>query len=464
VALAAAPPEAAGRWRGWPGRLLLALCLTLLAACASSGRPGGGAAIRPQPPPAHTVAVLVPGVTGTILLDAASDRVTWGNGKSLLLPHDGAYAMAQPIPPAGPDGPATPPLRLGPVLDRVRLGPLRKEVYGKLLDTLAAAGWHRGSLVHPEEGGDLFAFAYDWRQDNVVSAQRLAERLEALRRARGETTLRVQLLCQSNGAHICRYLAKYGGATLAAAEAGQTAHPAGIEIDRLLLIGTSNGGSLRILRELDRGRSYVPWIGRRMQPEVLFTLRSLYQDLPVYRQDLFLDGNGRDLALDLFDPDTWITHRWSIFAPRTERRADRRPDLFGDRAERRAFLADALDRAQRFHRLLHADPAGYQAPEIYLLQNAFEPTPDRAVVLESPRRGHPLAFTGDREVDAKPYLAARARAPGDGHAAVASQLYLSPAETAALAAEPFYVPGGHFEMILEPAMLQRIVEILRSAP
>jgi hypothetical protein len=281
--------------------------------------------------------------------------------------------------------------------------------------------------------------------------------------------MHVDLLCQSNGAHICRYFAKYGGATLEAAEEGRAALPTGIVIDRLLLIGSANGGSLRILRELDRGRQYVPWIGRRMQPEVLFTFRSLYQDLPVYRTDRFVDPSGVDVALDLFEAESWLARQWSIFHPRAERRADRRPDLFGDRADRRAFLTAMLEHARRFHRLLQADPAGYQAPALYLLQNAFAPTPDLAVVdrdsTDRPRRAplaRTLAFPGDRSVDSNPYLAARTRAPGDGHATVASQHHLSPAEHTALAAEPFYVPGGHFEMILEPAMLQRIVEILVS--
>ena len=63
-------------------------------------------------------------------------------------------------------------------------------------------------------------------------------------------------MCQSNGERICRYLAKYGAATLEEAEAGRTAPLPGIAIEKVLLVGTSNAGSLRILRELNRGRSY----------------------------------------------------------------------------------------------------------------------------------------------------------------------------------------------------------------
>ena len=59
-----------------------------------------------------------------------------------------------------------------------------------------------------------------------------------------------------------------------------------------------------------------------------------------------------------------------------------------------------------------------------------------------------------------PYLAALATRPGDGHATVESLQHLSPAEERALGAEPFYVDGGHLDMILEPEVHRRIVEFL----
>ena len=51
-------------------------------------------------------------------------------------------------------------------------------------------------------------------------------------------------------------------------------------------------------------------------------------------------------------------------------------------------------------------------------------------------------------------------AAGDGHATVASQNWLSPGESAALAHPPVYVDGAHFGIILEPATQQKILEFL----
>src|SRR5262249_37250873 len=142
------------------------------------------------------------------------------------------------------------------------------------------------------------------------------EKLVALARARGEERLRVALICQSNGAHICRYLAKYGGASLEEAEAGRAAPPRELEITRMVLVGTANGRSLRMLREMHRGRPYVPLsLGRRLQPETLFTFPSFYQDLPVYRSDVFLDEKGRTLDVDLFSAAAWETYGWTIYGP-----------------------------------------------------------------------------------------------------------------------------------------------------
>ena len=89
---------------------------------------------------------------------------------------------------------------------------------------------------------------------------------------------------------------------------------------KLILVGSSNGGGLRILRELDRGRNYISLIGRRWHPETLFTFPAIYQDLPVYRRDLFLDADGRELEIDLFDAESWRRHGWSVFSRAARRR------------------------------------------------------------------------------------------------------------------------------------------------
>jgi hypothetical protein len=436
--------------------LLALLAAALPAACARAPEP------RPVPgPPPEVPVVFVPGVTGSVLRDRGTGEVAWGAARNLFFPRDGGYALAYPLAP--PDG-WEPRLEPGGVLEEIRLGPARQPVYGPLLEALTARGYRRGDHEAGRPGDTLFGFAYDWRRSNVESAGELVARLDALRRARGGERLTVDLLCQSSGTHVCRYLVRHGGARLDEAEAGPgAAPPPWLEVRNLVLVAGSSGGALRSLRELDRGRRYVALVGRRMRPEVLFTFRSLFEDLPQDPEGRLLDARGLPLEADLYDPETWIRHGWSVFAPEAERRLATagREELFGIPEERRAFLESALADARRFHRLLAADPLAASTPCYHLIGNAYLPTAQRAVV-ERTAGGWRTGFTGDPAIERHPYLRALASAPGDGHATLASQLHLTHGERARVVGQPFLVQGGHFELILDPATHRRIHEALQT--
>jgi hypothetical protein len=439
---------------------VLLLAAFFLLSCAGSPPPVLGSG----PNSAHdTPVILVPGATGVELRDPATGKFVWGKGSNLVRPHDGGYAVALPIAPGAAGAPG---LETGEVMEEIRLaGLFRKPIYGPIVDLLAANGYQRGDLADPRPEDTFFLFAYDWRQDNVASTALLLERLENLRRVRGMPRLPVVLICQSNGAHICRYLAKYGGASLAEAETGRAERPASIEVEKLILIGSSNGGSLRILRELDRGRSYVSLVGRKWQPETLFTFRSLFQDLPAYRRDLFLDEQGGVMEVDLYDGAAWQTFGWSVFAKSTARRLqDRsRADLFGDDEDRLRYLQQTLDSARRFQRVLATDSPGFGKPAYYMIQNRDIDTPERAVLVEKKGEWKTL-FTGDRWLEKQPHLRKLATTAGDGHASIESQLWLSPQEHERLVGKPFEVEGGHFELILNPVALERVLQILTDHP
>lgn len=411
---------------------------------------------------ARTPVVFVPGILGTKLRERDTGRVLWGRGVNVIGPRDGGYSTALPI--TAGDGEPT-AVEAFEVVDAVSLAGIRRVVYGALADLLEGHGYRLGDLAAPRPGDSAFFFAYDWRHSNVVAARQLREGLERLREVRGDARLPVNLICQSNGAHVCRYFLKYGGAALADAEAGRASPPPTIDVRRLVLVGTANGGSLRSLRELDRGRRYLKPVGRRWRPEAAFTFRALFQDLPAYSDDLFLDENGEKVAVDVFDPASWRRYGWSIYRPAARRRlaAGRRPDLFGDAAERERYLERMLDEARRFQRLLARGVAGFGDTRYYLLQSGDQPTPRRAVLLEDGGVWRTL-FTGDPELERDPELAARAGGLGDGHAVLESQHWLSPQERAALADEPFRTHGKHFAMVLKPATQRKLLEVLGERP
>jgi len=262
---------------------------------------------------------------------------------------------------------------------------------------------------------------------------------------------------------VCRYYAKYGTADLEQAERGVRLVDR-VRVERVILVGTANGGALRMLREMSLGRRYVKWLGRKMLPETLFTFRSLFEGLPIYRDDLFFDTDGRPSEADVFRATDWVRYGWSVFDPKTADRLERRgrSDLFGTESERLAYLERNLDRARRLHRVLEADPPGFDPPRYYAVQDAYRFTPERAMLTPT-REGFRTAYHDERPVSRDPYLRALARAPGDGHATIESQLRLSPAEKGSLGAPPACATGGHFAVILDPAAQRWILEFLREA-
>jgi hypothetical protein len=403
--------------------------------------------------------IFVPGLTGSKLRQRGNGEVMWGEGSHIFKPRDGGYAIARPLH-LRFDDPTD--LESFEVIYRLNLGFLiKREVYGAILDMLVDHGYSKGQIEAPDSRSNLYLFHYDWRQDNILAVKKLFQNLERLRVARGEDQLEVDLLCQSNGAYICRYLAKYGPASLTEAEAGGAHLPPRIHLRKVVLMGSSNGGSLRNLREIHRGRTYIPLIGRWWLPETLFTCPSLFQDLPVYRQDFFLDGDGKRLTIDLFEAENWRRYGWSIFSPEARSRLQENPrlDLFSNEATQLAYLRRSLKRAKRIQNLLHRD-TDLGDLRLYSIQSrSNHDTPDRAVLL--PNKGQwQLLFPEDRELDRQPFLRSYTATLGDGHASLASQKWLAPTELAAMAHRTFYSQEGHFELILAADTLRFLLEIL----
>lgn len=410
---------------------------------------------------ARTPLVFVPGVTGVALRNTATDAFVWGKGKNLLRPHDRGYGLARSVAASHP-GPQIVPG--GVILDLKLFGLIRFNVYDQLVDLFLANGYRFGDLEQPLPTDDFFLFSYDWRQDNVASAARLAGQLETLRLVRGQEILRVNLICQSNGAHICRYFTKYGGLSLEDAESGHPRVPAGTTVDSLILVGASNGGSIRVLRELNRGRKYVDVIGRNYSSETLSTFISLYQDLPAYSTDLFVDGDGKPMAVDLYGVENWQRFQWSFYGPETSRQLGRAdaPPWFGTAAERRSFLVDALGRARRFQDLLHRDVSDFGATRYDLITNMGNDTSSRAVLTQV-KGVWQTSFADDKQVRGDPDLHSAVVVAGDGHATGASQRWLSPQEVRRLGDNTLEVAGTHRRIILQEATHRRILKILAES-
>lgn len=453
----------AGLKRRDPGRLgLLLIFVTLVLAVA-----GSGCARKKVPLNAVLAAgehrvplILMPGITGSRLRDRDSGRVVWGTTRAALSPRDAGYGVALSIVPGGRES----NLEAYETITHLRLGLGRIEFYGIWQRTLEAHGYVTGDLERPAPGDSFFFHPYDWRRSNTHSAAELLDRLDDLRQARGLARLEVDLVCQSNAARIVRWMLKYGAGSLEEAEAGTAAPPEWLAVRNLFLVGPDNGGSLRNLRDLDRGRRYFPLFGRRFRPEMIFTLPSVFEGLPQGPGKRFVDAEGRALDVDLYDPVDWERHEWSIFDPRARRRIDRsgRDDLFGDIDTRREHLARMLRRARRLQTLLAKDPEGFDPPRYHLYVNGYVPTAQRALLER--RDGRWLtAFPDDSRIEGDAFLGTRLAAPGDGHGLLEHQLSLSPAERAAMAGPPVYVDEAHRDVVRRPETLRHVLSRLAES-
>ncbi len=436
---------------------LIAVALTM-GGCATGGRLALDATPVACEPPGHPV-IFVPGILGSRLIDQETGRLLWGSGLNVLLPRDHGYRLALALDGESelePDGP----------VEVVKLLFYKRQVYSRVAQQFEAHGYRRGDLDSPGVDDDFFLFSYDWRRDNLHSVTTLAAFLERLRHARGEDRLRVSLVCQSNGAHICRYLLKYGASSLEDSAAGRGKRLDWLDVDSIMLVGTANGGALRTLREIDRGRQYLSPIGRHIKPEAVFTFRSALQDLPVSRTDLFVDLHGQPVDVDLFDPATWQRLGWSIFSPASERRIERRArhDLYEDATARLEYLGRALERTKTLHDLLARDVEDFPPTHYLLVQNQVHDTAIRAIIDESELRPR-LIFPTDKAARNLPgpvreLLVAR----GDGHATLESQQWLSQQELRALGERKVNVSGEHFEAIFEPETMESLVRFHGRSP
>ncbi len=291
--------------------------------------------------------ILIPGVLGSRLIDKSKRSEVWP-GSTLHLLAGSKLNLALPFD----------PVTLKPVDDGLEATGLFEEVlnadfYGAILRTLRQSGGFvagkPGTRADPRVR-QYYVFAYDWRQDNVTTARRLDDLIEQIRRDYGDPKLRVNVIAHSMGGLITRYYLRYG--TVDALE-GDGAFPINMagaaKVGTVVLLGTPNLGSLNSLESMLLGHR----VGlRRVEPEVLATMPSIYELLPHPLTDWSVDPSGKDLDLDLYDVATWKRMEWSVFDPAVIGRVRAR---FREPGEAQAYItalqayfARNLERARRF--------------------------------------------------------------------------------------------------------------------
>jgi pimeloyl-ACP methyl ester carboxylesterase len=244
--------------------------------------------------PPHFI-VFVPGIMGSKLRDRTTGEIVWVDFSSfpVLNPLEWDKWLSHLL-----DTMAYPNDHLEPagIMDEVIFVPpwVKQEAYGRLLTELEGMGYHADPARHSEQDLNVHSFAYDWRQDNRLSARQLGKAIDHWRMFHPGS--QVWILAHSMGGLVSRwYIEKEGGKE---------------KVNRLLLLASPWDGSPKAMDMLFDGldtlfrRLFNLFnIGPRSRT-LIRTFPSAYQLLPY--QDPFLRGLNNEEVDPFNDAAGWL--------------------------------------------------------------------------------------------------------------------------------------------------------------
>ena len=393
--------------------LLTAVCLhTIVAACARTVRlPDLGGlynAAAQRHEPWRNPVIVIPGILGSRLRDGETHRLVWGAfSGDYADPRraDGARQISLPMRPGAPLSELRDTVHPDGALDRLRVSvfglPVTLEAYVNILAVLGVGGYRdetlgrSGAIDYGNEHFTCFQFDYDWRRDLAESARRLEEFVREKRAyvqaelekryGINDADVYFDIVAHSMGGLLTRYFLRYGGQALTAGGPEPVTTWEGARyVDRVILIGTPNAGSLDALFELIEGDKLGPFIPR-YPPAILGTMPAVYELLPRGRHRVLVDAADPERAYeDLYDPARWERMRWGLADPGQDHVLKQLLPGVEDAAERRRIAVDhqkkCLDQARAMARALDAPavlPAGL---ELFLMAGDSTPTKTQATV------------------------------------------------------------------------------------
>ncbi|MGI9329032.1 MAG: esterase/lipase family protein [Pseudomonadales bacterium] len=383
---------------GWAARGWVLLSLVLVASCSNVVAPDFDELYsvrtfetrrslttteRPNP------AIVIPGLLGSRLVHRETGREIWPGSlrhvlfsryEQLALPFDVENLTSQPD-----------PLEVQGITETAA----GRDFYGRLLSTLTDYGGYTrtelGEPISDRATRRVYVFAYDWRQDNVRTAQSLAEFLDQIRLDYNEPELKFDLIAHSMGGLMARYFLRYGTEDVLDDNRLTVTWAGAAYINKMVLLGTPNMGAISSIEGLIHGQQ----VGLRKIPqEVVATMPSSYQLFPHRLVDWLYSTDGRLLNRDPFNVKTWQDFEWGIFAPNVRQRMQDSMPMAAQQALP-AFFERAAERARRFSWALTVCP-NYDEELSDCPEEVAEPpiklvvfggdcslTPSRAVIEES---------------------------------------------------------------------------------
>jgi hypothetical protein len=349
-------------------------------------------------------------------------------------------------------------------------------ILGDLLQALRThAGYKEGNWDNPAPDGDrdtFYTFVYDWRRDNVQSAQQLIRQLDSLKQKLHRPDLRFNIVAVSMGGLIARYAAMYGAAELPSHGNAPVVTWAGAtHIAQIFMFGVPNEGSMSAFATILNGYSLTEGTNkprhllRKLSRQDAFSGLSVFQLMPHKSTARFLDQNLKPITVDLYDPANWKLFGWSIAHDPDFRKRFAREKSLPDSANNHSavnvldlHLAAILERTKLFHEALDAPVNGPAPVQLLAFVGDCDQTLNAAVLFHDKKRERWITVTSAKEIRAadgtkisRNSVIEAMYAPGDGRVTRASVMgehlegigIQSPYQTVLPIAHAFFACGGH---------------------
>jgi len=398
-----------------PAILLFA---AILAGCATNAAPDASRLHQTQAAARQRVPVIIiPGVLGSRLADRETGVEAWPGSTARLLT-SGYLELALRVDPVTLE-----PVDDGLVASGLFDGAAGQDFYRRVIETLQeVGGYRRGQPGQPAKGQEpqFYTFAYDWRQDNVISVRKLDELIEKIRRDYGNPELQVDVIAHSMGGLILRYYERYGTDDVLDGNFFPVTGAGARKLRRVVLLGTPNQGSVTGIHSFLHGYRVAL---SRLPTEGIATMPSMYQLFPHPLVTWIITTSGVPLRRDLFDVNVWRRLEWSVFDRKVRRRIEKSPGIWPTPEVFGRYFEKHLERARRFVWSLNVPTGdvGLIAPLVF--GGDCVPTPAKLVVEEvdgdSAARLRPEQIT--RPVRGVNYDALMYE-PGDGSVTMSSLL------------------------------------------
>lgn len=318
--------------------------------------------------------VIIPGVLGSRLVKKESGLELWPGSTGKLLTR-GYHELALRIDPETLE-----PVDDGLVARGLFDAAAGQDFYRKLVATLQqAGGYKRGKPGEPPEKGEaqIYEFAYDWRQDNLVTVRKLDALIEQIRKDYGDPALKVDVVGHSMGGLIVRYYERYGTEDMLGRNTFPVSGAGVAKLRRIVLLGTPNLGTSQAVHSFLNGYRVAL---SRLPTEGVATMPSMYQLFPHPVVDWVVTIRGEPLKHDLFDVDLWRRFEWSIFDPRVRRRIAQNPDVWPSQEVFERWFEKWLGRARRFTWSLMVPTGEVRLIQPLMFGGDCVPTPRRLVI------------------------------------------------------------------------------------